>query len=333
MEKGSNPLVSVVLPVLNGEKTIVRAIESIRNQTYTHWELIVINDGSSDHTLSVIRSISEPRIRVHSLKPSGIARALNFGIKMSRGQLIARMDADDECFPNRLAKQVEYILRHSEVGLVTTQVEYMGQPVQEGYRYHVEWTNELLTPRDLYLARFQDAPFAHPTVLFRKSLYFRYGGYHEGEVPEDYELWLRWMQAGIRMKKLPEVLLKWYDRPERLSRNSDYYSSERFDAVKAYYFHKWYSEHTKRPLWIFGAGRTVNKRIKPLLQLELHIERFIDVKPHKDPKFIYYQDLPEPQKDGPLILSYVSDRQGKKGIQEFLDIRGYTEGQDFLMMA
>ncbi|MEM7108971.1 MAG: glycosyltransferase [Bacteroidota bacterium] len=334
MVKRSKPLVSVVLPVHNGEKTIARAIESIRRQTYSHWELIIINDGSTDNTLPIVQRMSEARINLYSLAHSGIAKSLNFGIKMSEGELIARMDADDECHPDRLKRQVEYLDKNPEIGVVSSRAEYMGEPVQEGFKHHVDWTNGLLRHNDLYHARFQDAPFAHPSVLFRKSLYFRYGGYNEGEIPEDFELWLRWFQLGVQMAKLPEELITWYDHSDRSSRNATNYSKKRFDQVKARYFHLWYVEQKiNRPLWVFGAGRSVKNRIKPLIKLGFSIEKFIDVKQSTDPKRIHYHALPSPVQDGPLILSCVSNRKGKMDIKEFLITRGYREGQDFVMLA
>ena len=293
MEKESNPLISILLPVYNGEKTILRAVRSILAQTYPHWELVIINDGSSDRTLNVINSIKDPKIKTYTIPRFGVAKALNFGVKMARGTYIARMDADDISLPERLKNQVAYLRDHSEIDLVACQVKHIGAPGREGYEHYVNWINQLITSSSIYLARYQEAPFAHPSVMFRKSTFNKYGGYTEEVVPEDFELWLKWLQNGVRMAKLPEVLLEWYDSPNRLSRISTNYSHEHFSRIKARYFSQWYRrKNLDRPVWIFGSGRTVNHRVKPLINYGLRIDRFIDVKPTSHHQFAYYKDVP-----------------------------------------
>ena len=334
MEGENKPCLSVVLPVFNGERTILRAITSIQNQTFSNWELIVINDGSNDSTVELLKNCHDPRIRIFSIPHSGIAKALNFGIKMTKATVIARMDADDECLPERLKTQYSYLTSNPEVGLVSCQVKHMGVSDQEGYKHYVDWTNSLIGKKEIYLARFQDAPLAHPSVMFRKSIFSKFGGYNETGIPEDFELWLRWLQSGVRMVKLPEILLKWYDYPSRLSRVHNHYAAQHFFKVKAHYFCQWYqNKSSRRLIWVFGSGRSVNQRVKPLTDLGFRIEKFIDVKFHEDPKFIHYKDIPIANTTAPLILSYVSDRKGKSAIKMFLVEKGYIEGRDFLMMA
>lgn len=334
MATDDKPLVSVILPVFNGEKTILRAITSIRNQTFNDWELIIINDGSMDKTPQLIASVKNPRIKVISVPHSGISKALNFGIKMAEGDFIARMDADDECLPNRFKRQIECLQKHAEVGLVACQVEHIGSSDQAGYKYYVDWTNQLLTPAEIYQARFQDSPFAHPSIMFRKTMFYKYGGYSEADVPEDFELWLRWLERGVHMVKLPDVLLKWHDSPNRLSRVGSNYSHDQFNELKAQYFARWYfRKKINRPVWIFGTGRVVNNRVKPLKAAGIKPEKFIDIVPKADPHIICYKDLPKAEGNGPFILSYVSDRKGKTEISNFLKGRNYAVGKDFLMMA
>ncbi len=115
----SSPLVSIGLPAYNAEKTLALAICSILHQTYGNWELLLMEDGSSDRTLEVAQSFSDPRIRVftdHSHK--GLVTRLNVAVAMSRGEYFARMDADDVAYPERLERQVEYLKRHPEIDLL-----------------------------------------------------------------------------------------------------------------------------------------------------------------------------------------------------------------------
>src|SRR6185436_16591977 len=112
-------------------------------------------------------------------------------------------------------------LRTSEnrpIGLVGCLVEFGGdRSASEGYALHVDWINALTTPDEIALNRFVESPLAHPSVMFRRELVEKHGGYRAGDFPEDYELWLRWMEAGARMGKVPRVLLTWQDGPGRLS--------------------------------------------------------------------------------------------------------------------
>lgn len=334
MEGQSNPNVSVVLPVHNGEQTIARAIESIIHQTYHNWELLVINDGSTDGSENKIKTIHDSRIRYLHSPHSGIARALNYGIKLAKGRFIARMDADDESLTRRLEKQVHVLESNPNLGLISCQVNHVGNKGQSGYRYHVDWINSLLSPTQHYLHRFQDAPLAHPSVMFRKSLFYKYGGYNEGSIPEDFELWLRWMHFGVNFEKIPEVLLHWHDSACRLSRVHQNYSSSNFFKVKAHYFGQWYHDNKiGRPLWVFGTGRAVNKRIKPLMGFGFTIEKRIDVQVSQSDQIIHYKDLPKASVAGPFILSYVSDRKGKAAITTYLNSLGYLAGKDYLLMA
>lgn len=331
--------ISVILPVFNAVHTIERAVRSILNQTFTEFELIIVNDGSTDGTTDIIKrlQLSDSRIKLYHLKHGGIARALNFAIKMSSGRYIARMDADDISLPERLQLQYEYLQKHPQVGLVSCLVNYKGNANEnEGYAQHVTWTNTITSHEQVLLKRFQESPFAHPSVCFKKLLVNQFGGYAEGNLPEDYELWLRWLHHGVAMQKVNQHLIDWHDLPHRLSRTHRHYNSENFYRIKAKYL-KHYLEKTFNQtlpdLWIWGAGRVINNRVKPLISMGLSISKYIDVKDRKtdDGRFIHFSEIPAPENQ--FILSFVSDRKGKHEIYKFLIEKGYREGLHFLMMA
>ncbi|ELR71983.1 Glycosyl transferase, group 2 family protein [Fulvivirga imtechensis AK7] len=331
--------VSVVLPVFNAESTIERAIRSILQQTFADFELIVVDDGSTDNTTRTVQRMTsmDDRLRLFHLSRSGIARALNFGIKMSSGKYIARMDADDFSLSTRLKQQVEYLDTHTDTGLVSSLVRYKGDTVaREGYATYVNWINTIITSGEIQHKRFAESPFSHPSVMFRRHLVHRFGGYQEGKLPEDYELWLRWLHHGVAMAKVNDYLLEWHDYPERLSRNHSHYAYERFFLVKSRYLKLYLKQQFGKllpPLWVWGAGRVVNNRVRYLKQLGLTIDKFIDVKLRNDKgeRFIHYTRLPAP--GNLFILCYVSDRRGKADILQYLGQKGYNEGVDFLMMA
>src|SRR5210317_1428375 len=141
-----NPKVSVILPFRNASNTLRRAIDSILNQTYKNFELILINDGSEDHPIDILSDYNDPRIKTVHLPTSGIVFSLNQGIHISRGKFIARMDADDYAYPERLELQYEYLNKHRNIGVVSGLVNYVGdRKKNQGYALYVDWINSLKT--------------------------------------------------------------------------------------------------------------------------------------------------------------------------------------------
>lgn len=337
------PAVSVVMPVYNGEATVERAVRSVFTQTDPDWELVVVDDGSTDGTLEVLRRLAgeEPRLRVVAIAHSGIVAALNRGLAESRGALIARMDADDHSYPERLARQRAMLGARPELGLVACRVAHAGEADREttGYALHVDWLNDQVSEEDIALHRFIESPLAHPSVMFRRELVDRLGGYREGPFPEDYELWLRWLDAGVRMAKVPETLLVWHDLPGRLSRTHPCYSVEAFYRLKAHYLARWLARHNPRhpELVVWGAGKTSRQRSAYLEAEGCRITGYVDINPKKEGRTAYGRPIHMPEAIvGPefgFVVSYVGKRGAGELIRAQLVARGYVEGRDFLLAA
>ena len=148
------PKISIVMPARNAARTLPVALESIRCQTIADWELLAVDDGSNDDTGLILQSAAraDARIRVLSQGALGIAEALQLGCAAAFGQIIARMDADDWMAPERLQRQLQFLERHPQIGLVSCRVRHGGDPTaQAGYHAHIAWTNSLLTPADITL--------------------------------------------------------------------------------------------------------------------------------------------------------------------------------------
>lgn len=203
MPKKDKPLVSVVMSVYNGEKYLREAIDSILNQTFTDFEFIIINDGSTDGTLKIIKSYKDPRIVLISRKNKGLVTSLNEGIEKARGKYIARMDADDVSLPERFEKQVEYLILHEEYAVVGSRIQEIDDSGAPHYR--IVLSNELPN-NSLELSLFFCNSLAHGTVLIRTDMMRTVGGYSLQHWPaEDYELWGRISKVG-RLAVLDEVL-------------------------------------------------------------------------------------------------------------------------------
>lgn len=330
--------VSVVMPVRDALATVARAVESIRAQTLADWELVAVDDGSTDGAREALRALAraERRLRLIEQEPRGIVAALNAGLAAARAPLIARMDADDEALPERLAAQVAFLDARPELGLAGSLVRFGGAlETAGGYARHVDWQNQLVEPAAIARERFIESPFAHPSVAFRRELVARHGGYAEGPFPEDYELWLRWMDAGVAMGKVPRELLVWHDPPGRLSRTDPRYDAEAFYRVKA----RWLARcvDAARPLLVWGAGRPTRRRARHLTAHGVRIAGWVDIDPAKcgrtfdGVRVLAPDELPPPQRA--FVLGYVASWGAREHIRAQLAARGYREGIDFLMAA
>jgi glycosyltransferase involved in cell wall biosynthesis len=336
------PTISIVMPVRNAAARLPVALESIRAQSFTDWELVVVDDGSTDETPLVLRAAAaaDARIRLQSQPALGIAAALQRGCAAARGAVIARMDADDWMAPQRLRRQLDFLERHPHIGLVSCQVRHGGDPTtQSGYAAHVAWLNSLRTPEAIALRRFVDSPVAHPSVMFRRELLAQHGGYAAGDFPEDYELWLRWMDAGVQCGKVAEELLQWNDPPDRLSRTEARYRPEAFYRLKSGYLARWLRRHVApgREVWLWGAGRITRQRFRALEAAGVSIAGFIDVDRNKLGRLRDGRPVVGPDQLPPaaraFIVTGVSVRGARDWIAAELRRRGRVEGADYLLAA
>lgn len=196
-----NPLVSVVMPVYNAEKYLREAINSILSQTYTNFEFIILNDGSTDSSAEIVRSYDDPRIVfIDNKKNAGLVAVLNQGLDLAHGEYIARMDSDDISLPKRFEKQVRFLQRHKSVGILGTFFHIFGNidRIEKKKRY----------PKLSHML--ETCPVGHPTVMIRKSVLDEYNLRYDPHYKhaEDYELWTRAIQF-TRIANLPQVLLNY----------------------------------------------------------------------------------------------------------------------------
>ncbi len=202
----SDPLVSVVMSVFNGECFLREAIESILSQTFHDFEFIVVNDGSTDNTAAILDSYarSDPRVRVYHQENRGAPESWNHGCGLARGQYIARMDADDIALSDRLTRQIEFLEKHEDVGVLGGGAEYIDAKGKTLWK-------ETRPLEDVEIRSFllHACAFFHPTVVVRKMTFLAVGGYRQAFADAaDYDLWLRVAECS-QLASLPEVVLKY----------------------------------------------------------------------------------------------------------------------------
>lgn len=212
------PKVSVLLPAYNAAEHLGKAITSILGQTFTDFELIIINDGSTDGTQELVKNFSDPRIQVIHQENLGLPKALNAGIKASRGTYIARQDADDISLSERLEKQVDFLDAHPSYGLVGSWSQIM-TPGGMTSRQHLH----PISNGQLQVRLLTNNQFVHSSVMMRASCLNITGLYSENPEhfpPEDYDLWLKFAQH-FQVANLPEVLIQYLEVPTSISRTKE----------------------------------------------------------------------------------------------------------------
>lgn len=223
------PLLSIILPVFNGGKYLRDAIASILSQTFKDFELIILNDGSTDSSLEIIRSLAsqDPRIVVVNRENRGLVATLNEGIALAKAAYIARMDADDIALQDRLIQQIQYMADHPQVVALGTGYTLIDEDENLIKSFRPESENNKLQS----LALERSTPICHPTAIFVKSAFCSVGGYREhAYLAEDLDLWLRLGEIG-EIRNLPEVHLYYRQHGASISESKQEKQLQIMDTV------------------------------------------------------------------------------------------------------
>ncbi len=277
------PVVSILMPVFNGAATVEESVRSLTEQTFGDFEIVAVDDGSSDGSGALLDGLAlrDSRIRVIHLPHAGLIPALNSGLAECRGDFIARMDADDICHLDRLRLQVDLMRERPDVSVCGSLVKsFPPEEVKGGFLKYEAWLNSLVTHEEIARDIFVESPLAHPSVMMRAADLWAVGGYREMGWPEDYDLWLRFHAAGKRFAKAPAVLLYWREHRTRLTFTDSRYSLENFMRVKAHFLAAVVAEKGW-PLIVWGAGMTGRRLTKHLVREGAAPVAVVDIDPKK----------------------------------------------------
>ena len=332
------PRVSIILPVRNAAQTLGPALESLQHQTFTDFEIVAIENGSTDDTATVLAQFSsrEPRLRVLTLPSPGLPQALNAGLAAARGELIARMDADDEALPRRLELSVAALEADAGLSGVGTQVEITrhDRPVSPNLQRYQQWLNSLTTPELLFRERYLESPLCHPSVLIRRTALEAMNGWRAGPFPEDWDLWLRLLESGHSLRAIEPVLLRWKDHDRRATREDPRYSERAIVTLKAEHLMKRFAG---QPVSICGAGRVGRQLVRLFNAQSLKVSELFSVNPRHQgqqihgARVLHFDSLQAPA-DRHLLVAV-----GAMGEREILRAqlreRGWVEGRHFTCVA
>jgi glycosyltransferase involved in cell wall biosynthesis len=331
------------MPCYNAAATVDEAVESILRQAHTDFELVAVDDGSTDDTPRRLRRWARQDKRVLALdRPhGGLVDALQAGAAACRAPLVARMDADDRSHPDRLARQVAYLEEHPDVAVVGCLVEgFAAEDVREGFRLYLEWLNSLVSPEAIAREIFIESPLAHSSVMIRRRSLEQVGGYQEMGWAEDYDLWLRLHLDGAAFAKVPEVLLSWREHAARLTRTDRRYSVENFLRAKSHYLMRG-PLVGKESLVIWGAGQMGRRLSKHLVRAGAPLRAFVDIDPTKIGRVRRGAPILPPAElpalwaslSRPVLLSAVGSRGARSLIREQLQGLGLAEGVEWWAVA
>jgi GT2 family glycosyltransferase len=357
----ARPLASVLLPVRDGARHLHEAISSLEAQTLEDFEVIAVDDGSTDETPDVLAAWAarDARVRVHTQPASGIVAALEHARASAQAPYLARMDADDVSEPTRLARQLALMEADATLVACGSGVTYFPEEeVREGTLRYQAWINAAVTPDELTREIFVECPLAHPTFFLRTGAVEAVGGYRDAGWPEDYDLLLRLWAAGGRLGKVPEPLLRWREGPDRLSRTDPRYTPEAFLACKVH--------HLRRTLLrgrvgvvVWGAGPVGKAAARALMATpaagaagatpratpSTPLLAFVDLDPRKIGQEIHgapvldtEQGLEVGLRSGPgggrvLHLAAVGQPGARERIRATLEGGGLRELEDFVAIA
>ena len=336
--RSARPAVSVLLPCRNAALWLEDCLASLFAQSLSEFELIAVDDGSTDGTLPLLQRTArgDHRLRVLSGEGKGIVAALNRAASEAGAPLLARMDADDVAHPDRLLAQVEFLASHTPVAACGTAVRLFPESILgSGYRRYETWLNGLVDGQDLLADLFVECPIAHPTLVVRTSVFRALGGYRDLAWPEDYDLVLRLHAAGMRAANLPRQLLDWRVHPKRHSLRSGHYTPQAFRRCKVYFLRTTFLP-PGRPIVIWGAGKVGKPLARELLRQGTPVAAFVDLDPRKIGQEIHGAPVLAPRgfevltrDSDPYVLAAVGSPGAREDIREGLNAMGLIEIDDY----
>jgi glycosyltransferase involved in cell wall biosynthesis len=284
--------VSIIIPFKDTAHFLSECLDSIQSQTYTNWEVLAVNDHSTDRSYELVATYakSDARIKVFHNDGNGIIPALQTAYTQSSGDFVTRMDSDDIMKPNRLEHMVEALRKNGTGHVSVGQVKYFSnRGISNGYARYEKWLNNLTSKGENYQEIYKECVIPSPCWMVHRSDFEACGAFYPHRYPEDYDLTFRYYDNGLKIIPCNQVLHLWRDYDTRTSRTHEHYAQNYFLDIKLHYFLK-LDFDPNRPLVVWGAGFKGKAIAKGLKKMGISLTWLCD-NPNKIGKKIYGQEL------------------------------------------
>jgi len=287
-----NPLISILIPFKDTEMYLSECLDSILNQSYTNWELIIVDDHSADSSYNLVKAYSEKdeRIQLYKTNGQGIIDALHIAFKHSRGDYITRMDSDDIMHTTKLEVLLSNLLSRGKQCVATGLVSYFSaEGINDGYRKYEQWLNALTIRGTNYSEIYKECVIPSPCWMVHRDDLIAVDAFNTERYPEDYDLTFRFYEHQFKVIPCNKRLHYWRDYGTRASRTDANYAENSFLDIKLHYFLK-LDYNKKRRLVIWGAGAKGKTLAKKLIEIKVDFDWVCD-NPKKIGKHIYDKEL------------------------------------------
>ena len=338
------PLISILMPVRNEGPFIAHCLDDITKQSFDNYELLIVDDGSTDETPLILEKVKrrDARVRIIQTSANGIVSALNTGLSECKGDYVARMDADDRMSENRIGKQLEFIQENPELDLIGCRVEGFtdsGPFPESGIKYQ-SWSNSLIYNEQIERDLFAESPIVHPSFFGTKELFYKIGGYSENPWAEDYDVILRAYGKGAKFGKTPEILLQKYHASGRLSKREAMYKRPAMFDAKINFLLEFGRLKNRRGVLVVGSGPTGRQAAQSFEKRKVKLLGFVDNRQGPPERRVKgrpawgFPDLPPKeflqQFRDVLIVLAIGDAKGQRAFTELLLKNSFVENQDFV---
>lgn len=322
-------MISIVMPARNAGLYLNDCLSSIQAQTYTDWELIAIDDHSTDDTADILEQFAQQDRRIHwcSAHGKGIIDALRQASENLNSKYITRMDADDLMSRNKLEKMHQCLIENGHGTIAVGLVEYFSDSqLGQGYKRYADWLNGLTVAENNFTEIYKECVIPSPCWMVHMEDFYLAKGFESEVYPEDYDLCFRFRNAGLTIKAVPYILHHWRDHSRRASRNDPNYLDNRFLELKIHHFLK--SDFDRKvPLFVWGAGKK-GKQIVKLLQRQHVPHQWICNNPNKIGKDIYAITLQDTDSlncldDAQIIVAVANDEEQQLIKSKLLQRKGF----------
>lgn len=333
-----NPLISILTPFKNTSQYLPECLDSILNQTYTNWELLIVDDHSDDKSFEIVRKYAErdERIKLFRNPGNGIIEALRMAFSQSKGTFITRMDSDDIMEPNKLevlAKNlIEYGKNHISIGLVKY---FSAVGISDGYAKYETWINKLTKEGNNYSEIYKECVIPSPCWMIHRDDLIACNAFIPDDYPEDYDLTFRFYESKFKCIPCDKMLHNWRDYATRTSRNHEHYAQNYFLDIKIRYFLK-LDYDPSRPLAVWGAGFKGKSIAKHLVDKGIPFAWICD-NPNKVGKHIYGQAMKHfnylKELKNPQSIITVANDDAQKEIRHYFNMHSKQAMKDYFFFC